>query len=106
MKLTAYTIYYMNVSWQSKFGIHSKPFSFSKYSARGHCFGTSDLNYAVSLVSFYLYKHWILNHMNINERTYSSILSLVKNDIYSSSYRKNTHIVIHLSKSCICKLYM
>ena len=25
---------------------------------------TSDLNYAVSLVYFCLYKHWILNHMN------------------------------------------
>ena len=43
---------------------------------------TSDLNYAVSLVSFRLYKYWILNHMNIKDRTYSSILSLVKNDIY------------------------
>ena len=43
---------------------------------------TSDLNYAVSLVSFCIYKHWILNHMNIKDRTYSSILSLVKNDIY------------------------
>ena len=46
---------------------------------------TSDLNYAVSLVYFCLYKHWIPNHMNIKERTYSSILSLVKNDIYSRS---------------------
>ena len=39
---------------------------------------TSDLNYAVILVSFCIYKHWILNHMNIKERTYSSILSVVK----------------------------
>ena len=43
---------------------------------------TSDLNYAVSLVSFCIYKHWTLNHMNIKDRSYSSILSLVKNDIY------------------------
>ena len=43
---------------------------------------TSDRNYAVSLVFFCIYKHWILNHMNIKDRTYSLILSLVKNDIY------------------------
>ena len=54
---------------------------------------TRDLNYAVSLVSFCIYKHWILNHMNIKDRTYSSILSLVKKRYLfslsnSSSYRK------------------
>ena len=42
---------------------------------------TSDLNYAVSLVSCCIYTHWILNHMNIKDITYSSILSRVKNDI-------------------------
>ena len=52
---------------------------------------TSELNYAVSLVSFCLCKHWILNHMNIKERAYSSILSLVKNDIYfRSQIRRRT----------------
>ena len=33
---------------------------------------TSDLNYAVSLVSFCIYKHWILNHMNIKDNIISS----------------------------------
>ena len=46
---------------------------------------TSDLNYAVSLVSFCICKHWILSHMNMNERTYSSTLSVVKNDFYFRS---------------------
>ena len=58
---------------------------------------TSDLNYAVSLVSFCIYKHWILNHMNIKDRTYSSILIF----IFAVKFfvvPKNTHIVIQLSR--------
>ena len=46
---------------------------------------TSDLNYAVSLVSFCISKHWILSHMNMKERTSSLTLAVVKNDIYFRS---------------------
>ena len=46
---------------------------------------TNDLNYAVSLVLFCLYKHWILKHMNIKKIRNSSILYLVKNDIFFRS---------------------
>ena len=60
---------------------------------------TSDLNFAVSLVSFCIYKHWILNHMNIKDRNYSSILSLVKNDIYfRCKILRRTEKYLHCNK--------
>ena len=98
----------MNVSWQSKFGINR---SLSvNIQLEDIVFGTkltSDLNYAVSLVSFCIYKHWILNHINIKDRTYSLILSLVKNDInFAVKFfvvQKNTHIVIHFVH---CNMYI
>ena len=47
--------------------------------------------------------------MNIKERTYSSILSLVKNDIYFPNKilrrTEKTHIVIYLSRSEIVYVY-
>ena len=62
---------------------------------------TSDLNYAVSLVSFCIYKHWILNHINIKDRTYSLILSLVKNDIYfRSQILRRTEKYSHCNTLC------
>ena len=71
---------------------------------------TSDLNHAVALAPFCLFKHCILNDMNIKYNIYASILSLVKNDIYfrRQIFRRteqNSHCnTLEQILSCICTL--